>query len=84
MKKMTGQSSIPAALSAALKPNDYPAWAFSIVFLSAATIGDKIHYNELKKALLDSIKVAKNSGIKPEEMLAQVNLNSRTLNTKLI
>ncbi len=62
IKLVTGQKTIALALSTGLLrvpgSNDYPAWALGIVRLSAATIGDRHLYHELRKPLKKSIQDA--------------------------
>lgn len=63
IKIITTQKTISDALSQELKrlsdSNDYPAWAMSIVQLSAATIGNQSIFDELEKPLHVSIQGAK-------------------------
>lgn len=62
IREVNVESSVTAALQNDLKrvsdSNDYPAWALSIVRLAAATMDDKVLFDETTKPLADSTQGA--------------------------
>lgn len=73
MMVMTGQNNLADAIQKGLAAGDYPAWALSIVYVSATKIGDIALSKDLEKVIPASLQIAKQSENKNEFMLAQIN-----------
>ncbi len=66
-EKATVSEALQTSLARADNDNDYPAWAFSVVALAAATLEDTVLYEELKAPLQTAIQDALAFGNKPEQ-----------------
>jgi len=71
LKSVTKQHSVSAALSHVLiratDSSDYPAWAMSIVYLSAVTLHDQVLSQELKTSLEQTLRDAQEWENRPNQ-----------------
>lgn len=73
IKSMAVESTISESLSINLTPDDYPAWAFAIMRISAAEMRDEVLYNSLELPLNKFLQLAVEHKRDDEIALAELN-----------